>query len=70
LVLYTDGIEEARGDAGFYGYDRLVELLGRHAGAVPEVVCAAVEQDVVEYLAGRAHDDIAVLSVGCAWTTG
>ncbi|MGW7686315.1 PP2C family protein-serine/threonine phosphatase [Kribbella sp. NPDC054772] len=66
LVLFTDGIEEARGESGFYGHDRLRELLGRYAGAGPDVVCAALEQDVVEHLAGRSHDDIAVLSVGCA----
>jgi len=69
LVLYTDGVEEARGESGFYGDDRLAALLGRLAGAAPDVVCAAVEQDVVEHLAGRAHDDIAVVSVGCARTT-
>jgi serine phosphatase RsbU (regulator of sigma subunit) len=66
LVLYTDGVEEARGESGFYGHDRLCDLLGRYAGAGPDVVCAALEQDVVEHLAGRSHDDIAVLSVGCA----
>jgi serine phosphatase RsbU (regulator of sigma subunit) len=70
LVLYTDGVEEARGATGFYGDERLIELLGRLAGAAPDVVCAAVEQDVVEHLDGRSHDDIAVVSVGCARTTG
>ncbi|MGZ0148187.1 PP2C family protein-serine/threonine phosphatase [Kribbella sp. WER1] len=70
LVLSTDGVEEARGATGFYGYERLVELLSRYPGAAPDVVCAAVEQDVLEHLAGRAHDDIAVLSVGCARADG
>ncbi|MEU8224017.1 SpoIIE family protein phosphatase [Kribbella sp. NPDC048915] len=65
LVLSTDGVDEARGDSGFYGSERLIALLSELAGAAPDVVCAAVEQDVVEHLAGRAHDDIAVLSVGC-----
>jgi serine phosphatase RsbU (regulator of sigma subunit) len=65
LVLYTDGIEEARGENGFYGLDRLLDLVSQYAGVGPDVVCAAIEQDVVEHLDGRPHDDIAVLSVGC-----
>jgi phosphoserine phosphatase RsbU/P len=66
LVLSTDGVEEARGADGFYGRERLFELLRSYAGAKPGVVCAAVEQEVLEHLAGHAHDDIAVLSIGCA----
>ncbi|WP_433160537.1 PP2C family protein-serine/threonine phosphatase [Kribbella sp. CA-247076] len=65
LVMYTDGVEEARGDDGFYGHARLVGLLRQYAGAAADVLCAAIEQDVVEYLDGRAHDDIAVLALGC-----
>nr|WP_238355213.1 PP2C family protein-serine/threonine phosphatase [Kribbella sandramycini] len=65
IVLFTDGIEEARGESGFYGQERLLELLGRYAGAGADVTCAAIEQDVLEHLDGRAHDDIAVLALGC-----
>lgn len=65
MLMFTDGVYEARGAEGFYGMDRLRRLLPAYAGASPDVVCEAVEQDVVEYLAGRAHDDIAVLAVTC-----
>ncbi|KAE9798347.1 SpoIIE family protein phosphatase, partial [Escherichia coli] len=61
----TDGVDEATGPDGMYGVDRLVALLPRYAGADPEVLCEAIEQDVLEYLDGRQHDDIALLAVTC-----
>ncbi|MET0701599.1 MAG: SpoIIE family protein phosphatase [Mycobacterium sp.] len=65
VLMFTDGIDEARGDDGFYGVERLTALLPAYAGASPEVVCDAVEQNVVEYLDGRGHDDIALLAITC-----
>ncbi|MFD2398301.1 PP2C family protein-serine/threonine phosphatase [Prauserella oleivorans] len=65
LLVYTDGVEEARGREGFFGLDRLLELLPVYAGADPEVLCDAVERRVLDYLGGRDHDDIALLAVGC-----
>jgi sigma-B regulation protein RsbU (phosphoserine phosphatase) len=65
MLMFTDGIDEARGDDGFYGLDRLMSLLPAYAGATPDVICEAVEQDVVEYVDGRNHDDIALLAVTC-----
>lgn len=65
MLMFTDGIDEAMGADGLYGVDRLLALLPRYAGADPEVVCEAIERDVVEYLDGRPHDDIALLAVTC-----
>ncbi|MGC7099861.1 PP2C family protein-serine/threonine phosphatase [Amycolatopsis lurida] len=63
MLLFTDGIYEARGADDFYGMDRLVELLPGYAGAGPEPLCEAVEQDVSDYLGGRPHDDMALFAV-------
>ena len=65
ILMYTDGIDEAGGADGQYGVDRLVALLGPLAGAGSDVVCEAVEQDVIEFLDGRPHDDMALLAVTC-----
>ena len=65
MLMFTDGIDEARGDDGFYGLERLIALLPAYAGAAPEVICEAVEENVVEYLDGRSHDDIALFAVTC-----
>ena len=66
MLMFTDGIDEARASAGQYGMDRLHSLLPAYAGAPPEVVCEAVERDVMEYLDGRAHDDMALFAVTCS----
>ncbi|MGH3622654.1 MAG: PP2C family protein-serine/threonine phosphatase, partial [Sciscionella sp.] len=65
VLLFTDGIYEARGPAGFYGMDRLYDLLPTLAGAGPDAVCEAVEDSVVSHLAGGQHDDMALLAVTC-----
>lgn len=65
MLMFTDGIDEAHGDNGFYGLERLTAFLPAYAGAGPDVICEAVERDVVEHLDGRSHDDIALLAVTC-----
>jgi sigma-B regulation protein RsbU (phosphoserine phosphatase) len=65
VLLYTDGIYEAKGPEGFFGIERLREILSRYAGAEPNVVCEAVEQRVIEHLDGLAHDDMALLALRC-----
>jgi serine phosphatase RsbU (regulator of sigma subunit) len=66
LLMYTDGVDEAGASAGQYGMGRLFSLLPGYAGASPEIVCEAVERDVMEFLDGRAHDDLAVLAITCS----
>lgn len=66
MLAFTDGVDEALGKAGRYGMDRLHSLLPAYAGAPPETVCEAVERDVMEFLDGRAHDDLALLAVTCS----
>jgi sigma-B regulation protein RsbU (phosphoserine phosphatase) len=60
LLLYTDGVTEGRGRAGFYGAERLVDVVsGRPGGAA--AVTAAVLEDVVEFQDGTPRDDIALV---------
>jgi serine phosphatase RsbU (regulator of sigma subunit) len=65
MLMFTDGIDEALGPAGQYGMERLHALLPDYAGAEPDIVCDAIEQDVMEYLDGRGHDDMALLAITC-----
>ncbi len=65
MLMFTDGIDEAMGADGFYGLERLLAFLPAYASADPEVICEAIEQNVLDYLDGRAHDDIALLAVSC-----
>ena len=65
MLMFTDGIDEAFGADGMYGVERLIALLPAYAGAGPEIICEAIEQNVIEYLDGRPHDDMALFAVTC-----
>jgi len=68
IVLYSDGLTEARNAGGeMYGLDRLETLLRPMAGARldPREVHAAILQDLARFAGGVAQgDDLTVLAVG------
>ncbi|RJL25160.1 SpoIIE family protein phosphatase [Bailinhaonella thermotolerans] len=64
LVLHSDGITEARDAAGgFYGEDRLIDVLAATAHLPAAELVAAVEDDVLAYTGGVSRDDMAVLAL-------
>ncbi len=68
LVLYTDGVTEARDDAGVqFGEAGLMGVLRETAGRPADVTVRAVSAAVERQLLGSryAADDQAVLALGC-----
>lgn len=65
LVLFTDGIDEARNPAGEqYGIDRLAALVAR-APRGPEALADVILEETHAFSAGRPpSDDIALVTVG------
>ncbi|GLZ46402.1 hypothetical protein Acsp06_25870 [Actinomycetospora sp. NBRC 106375] len=63
LLLYTDGVTEARGPDGWFGPERLAALLSSLAGASADVVADGVMDAVSEFQGGRFRDDVALLAV-------
>jgi serine phosphatase RsbU (regulator of sigma subunit) len=61
VLLYTDGVTEARGVDGLYGTERLVDLLGSCSGHSPDAIADTVVADVVAFQDGRLCDDVALL---------
>lgn len=61
VVLYTDGIIEARGDDGLFGEDRLIEVVAANRHAPAAVLARAVESAVLAWTGGSTRDDLAVL---------
>lgn len=61
LLLYTDGVTEARNGAALYGEDRLLRQadMGRDAAST----VTAVIDDVLEFSDGKPSDDVACLAV-------
>jgi serine phosphatase RsbU (regulator of sigma subunit) len=61
LVLYTDGVTEARSDHQTFGEDRLRAVLEARRGKSAAEIAAAIEEAALEFQQGRARDDIAVV---------
>ena len=61
VVLYTDGVIEARRDGELYGEERLDDLLSRHPGLAPQELSEAVLADCRSFAGGELSDDCAVV---------
>jgi sigma-B regulation protein RsbU (phosphoserine phosphatase) len=62
VLLYTDGVPEARRDKQFYGEQRLLQVaqdnLGRAAGLTDALLA-----DALQFQGGHARDDIAIVAI-------
>jgi PAS domain S-box-containing protein len=68
LVLYTDGVTEARDDAGEqFGEDRLLRTLAEHRFVTAAGAVVAVHSAVEDHVRHSRHgaDDLAVLALRC-----
>ncbi|MGH3008767.1 MAG: SpoIIE family protein phosphatase [Gaiellaceae bacterium] len=63
LVLYTDGVVEARRDGELYGDERLDALLAERRELPARALAAAVAEDAREFAGGDLFDDLAVVAI-------
>jgi len=63
IVLYTDGVTDARGVDDRFGDDRLLNLLSTVDGAPPAQLVRTVDGALRGFEAGSQRDDTAVLAV-------
>ena len=61
LVLYTDGITEARGADGLFGTERLMALVHGSSGLSADDIVQRITTGVDAYRSGTPSDDTAVL---------
>ena len=61
LVLYTDGVTEARRGDDFFGEDRLRRILADLQGRPAQEIADAVATAAIEFQDGVTRDDIAVV---------
>jgi len=66
IILYTDGVTEARGVEGFYGADRLAQLIGSVEQPSAARVADRLLADVEGFQRGLLRDDVAILVVEAA----
>ena len=61
LVLYTDGVIEARSpDGALFGTERLVSVLGVLGGLEASSIARKIRDAALEFQEGTQHDDLAV----------
>jgi serine phosphatase RsbU (regulator of sigma subunit) len=63
VVLYTDGVTEARHTGSFFGEARLAEVASASAGRPAQAVADAIVAAALAFQHGPARDDIAVVVV-------
>lgn len=63
VVLYTDGLIEARRGKDFFGWERVAELLAAQPGHDLQELVDALVSRATEFAAGRLHDDVAVIAL-------
>ena len=63
IVLYTDGVVDARGAGGFFGEERLRALVADGAMDAPSRVVQRIESAVLAASGGRLRDDLAVVAL-------
>ena len=61
MVLYTDGVTEARDTEGLYGPERLARAVA--AGGTADEVADRLLADVDAFQHGQQRDDIAILVI-------
>jgi phosphoserine phosphatase RsbU/P len=61
VVLYTDGVLEARRAGEIYGEERLDALLAREAGLPADGLARAILEDCRRFAGGELDDDVAVV---------
>ena len=64
LVLYTDGVTEARSPSGsFFGEDGLRELVARQVDGDVETLPRRLQEQLAAYAGGSLDDDVAIVTM-------
>lgn len=63
LLMYTDGLSEARHGDDFFGEERIGNTLRRDPGVSPDVLCKSLLEAAKDFASTPVTDDIAILAI-------
>ncbi len=63
VVMYTDGLSEARSGRQLFGENRIVRAVERNLDAAPDVLCKSLLDDAKDFAGGSIADDTAILAI-------
>jgi phosphoserine phosphatase RsbU/P len=63
VLLYTDGLAEARNGEQLFGEDRIASQIRRDPGVDPSVLCKSLLEAAQDFASDDLSDDVAILAV-------
>jgi len=63
VVMYTDGLAEARAGALLFGEERIIKTAERELNAPPDVLCKALLDAAKDHAGGVIDDDTAIMAI-------
>lgn len=63
LLVYTDGLAEARNGEQLFGEERIAQTLRRDPGVAADVLCKALLEAATDFASGPITDDVAILAI-------
>jgi len=63
VVMYTDGLAEARQGGAQFGEDRIIKAAERELNAAPDVLCKALLDAAKDHAGGNIDDDTAIMAI-------
>ncbi len=63
LLVYTDGLAEARNGEQLFGEDRIASTLRRDPGVSADVLCKSLLEAATDFASGPINDDVAILAI-------
>jgi serine phosphatase RsbU (regulator of sigma subunit) len=63
LVVYTDGLAEARDGHALFGEERIAQFVRRDPGIDPQALCSSLVDAARDFSSAPITDDIAILAV-------
>ena len=63
LLVYTDGLAEARAGDALFGEERIANTLRRDPGVAADVLCKSLLEAAIDFASGPITDDVAILAI-------